>query len=71
MGQVPNFTGEGAATLRQNFNAKVSASVKNALSVESRTKWEEHVKTLAVQGHNLALAAPEKQDLVWKSFMQS
>ena len=47
MDEVPNFTGEGAATLRHNLNAKVSASVKNALSVERRTKWEDHVKTLA------------------------
>ena len=64
MGEVPTFTDEGAATIRHNFNSKVSASVKNALSVERRTKWEEHVKTLAVQGHNPALAAAEKQDLV-------
>ena len=69
MGEVPTFTGERAAALRYNFDAQVSASVKNALNVERRTKWEEHVKTLAVQGHNLALAAAEKQDLVWKSFM--
>ena len=27
------------------------------------------MKKLTVQGHNLALAAAEKQDLVWKSFM--
>ena len=69
LGEVPTFSGESAATLKYNFDAKVSASVKSALSVERRSKWEEHVKTLAVQGHNLALAAAEKQDLVWKSFM--
>ena len=69
MGEVPIYTGENAASLKHKFDAGVSSSVKTALSVENRKHWEEHVKGLAVQGHNLALAAAENQDIVWKSFM--
>lgn len=69
MGEMPNFTGAQAARLKHNFHTQVGNSVKSALSVERRQKWEEHVRSLTVQGHNLALAAAEKQDLVWKSFM--
>ena len=58
MGELSTFTSERATTLRHNFNA-----VKSALNMERWTKWLEHMKTLAVQGHNLALAAAEKQDL--------
>ena len=47
----------------------MSNSVKTALIVERREKWENHVKGLAVQGQYLALAAAQKQDVVWKSFM--
>ena len=43
--------------------------VKNALTVEKREKWEKHVKQLTVQGHYLALAEAEKEDVVWKSSM--
>ena len=69
LGQVPNFTGAQAGKLKHKFSEDVTNSVKAALNVERRQKWEEHVKSLTVQGHNLALAAAERQDLVWKSFM--
>ena len=69
MGEMPNFTGAQAARLKHNFHTQVGNSVKSALSVERRQKWEDHVRSLTVQGHNLALAAAEEQDLVWKSFM--
>ena len=37
--------------------------------MERRKKWEGHVKELAVQGQFLALAAAEREDIVWKSVM--
>ena len=37
--------------------------------MEMRKKWEGHVKELAVQGQFLALAAAEREDIVWKSVM--
>ena len=69
LGQMPTFTGAEAGKLRHKFSEVVTNSVKAALDVERRQKWEEHVKSLTVQGHNLALAAAERQDLVWKSFI--
>ena len=53
----------------QKFNAEVNKSVNDALCVENRDNWETHVKSLVVQGQYLALAAAEKQDVGWKSFM--
>ena len=43
--------------------------MKSVVRTESRHKWENHVKQLAVQGKFLALAAAEKEDVVWKSYM--
>ena len=68
-GQIPKFTGEQAANLKRNFDSKISESVKAVVRNENKQKWEEHVKTLAVQGKFLALAAAEKEDVVWKSYM--
>ena len=69
IGEIPEFTGENATSSKHKFDTQVSKSVKTALSVENREHWEKHVKELAVQGHYLALASAEKQDIVWKSFM--
>ena len=35
--------------------------------MERRKHWESHVKELTVQGNFLALAAAEREDVVWKS----
>ena len=69
LGEIPNFTGENAGSLKHTFDNQVGSKVKTALSVERRDRWETHVKDLAVQGHYLALASAEKQDVVWKSYM--
>ena len=66
---IPTFTGERAASLKNQFDCKVSDSVKAALAEARRHKWVEHVKQLAVQGNFLSLAAAEKEDIVWKSAM--
>ena len=68
-GEIPTSTGESSQSLRHRFNTDVSKSVKSVLLVERREHWENHVKDLVVQGQYLALAAAQKQDVVWKSFM--
>ena len=67
--EIPEFSGEKPSTLKYQFDCKVSDSVKSQLKVKNRDKWENHVKQLAVQGNFLALAAAEKEDIVWKSYM--
>ena len=67
--QIPEFTGERAAALKNQFDCNVRDSVKAALAEVNRHKWVEHVKGLTVQGNFLALAAAEKEDIVWKSAM--
>ena len=69
LGEIPHFTGENANKEKHQFDTKVNTKVKAALAVEKREKWEQHVKQLAVQGQYLALAAAEKEDVVWKSSM--
>ena len=68
-GTVPTFTGEQANQHKHQFDNQVRKEVKNLLCLENNKKWCEHVKSLAVQGKFLALAAAEKEDVVWKSYM--
>ena len=63
------MTGETAALSKHQLDGKVSDSVKAAMAAETRKKWESLVKDLAVQGNILALAAAEKQDIIWKCYM--
>ena len=56
---IPQFTGERAVALRNQFDTNVKDTVKANLALERRKKWEDHVKELAVQGKFLALAAAE------------
>ena len=67
--EIPEHTGERAAALKHQFDYNVRDSVKATLTAVNRHKWEEHEKGLVVQGNFLALAAVEKQDIVWKSAM--
>ena len=66
---VPTFTGENAHKQKHKFDTDVRNKVKTVLNVETREKWDTHVKGLAVQGNFLALATAERQDIVWKSYM--
>ena len=68
-GTVLTFTGEQANQHKHQFDNKVKKEVKNLLCLENNKKWCEHVESLAVQGKFLALAAAEKEDVVWKSYM--
>ena len=67
--EIPIFTGENATALTKKFNTGVSTALNSVLCVERREHWENHVKSLAVQGQYLALAAAEREDVVWKGFM--
>ena len=66
-GEMPEFTGEDSVKLQCQFNSKVSTSVKKHMEEEHMRKCSEKVKSLAVQGQTLALAAAEKNDFTWKS----
>ena len=66
---IPTFTGENATHLKHQFDTTVRNEVKKHLSVVNNEKWCENVKSLSVQGNFLAMAAAEKQDIVWKSSM--
>ena len=67
--EIASFTRKEATNLTHKFNTGVSNFVKTVLCVARREHWENHVKSLAVQGQYLALAAAEKEDVVWKRFM--
>ena len=68
-GEIPEFTGERAATLEHNFNTKVRNTLKCHMQSTRDTVWRDHVKSLTVQGNTLALAVAEKCDLSWQSYM--
>jgi hypothetical protein len=68
-GEIPNYNGDRAPQLQNKFSHMVHEEVKNRVRFESQEKWEEHVRSLTVQGKTLALAAAEKEDVLWKSYM--
>ena len=68
-GEAPTFSGEQASKLQHKFNLSVRKQVKTNLLVNHSEESHDKVKSLAVQGRNLALAAAENSDLIWKSFM--
>ena len=68
-GEIPNYNGDRAVQLQNKFSHMVQEEVKNRVRFESQEKWEEHVCNLTVQGKTLALAAAEKEDVLWKSYM--
>ena len=69
LGEIPDFSGENAGAFKHKFDNQVSDKVKAVLSVGRRENWENHIKELVVQGNFLALAAAEREDVVWKSCM--
>ena len=68
-GEAPTFTGEQATKLQHKFNMSVRKQAKTNLTVKHTQESHEKVKYLTVQGRNLALAAAEYGDLIWKSFL--
>ena len=67
--EAPTSSGDQASKLQHQFNVSVRKQVKTSLLVNHSEKSHEKVKSLAVQGRNLALAAAEESDLIWKSYM--
>ena len=65
-GDVPEFNGEQSAKLQKQFNANVRKQTKASLLVKHTKESHEQIKSLVVQGKNLALAAAEEGDLIWK-----
>ena len=68
-GEAPVFTGEQAKQLQHKFNVSVKNQAKKSLAIKHTKESHEKVKSLVVQGKNLALAAAEEGDLIWKSFV--
>jgi acetolactate synthase small subunit len=67
--EIPQYTGEQAAKLQHNFNNSVKNTAKTHIEMAHTEKTQNKVKSLEVQGVNLALAAAEKSDLIWKSYL--
>ena len=65
-GEVSEFNGEQSAKLQKQFNANVRKQTKASLLVKHTKESHEQIKSLVVQGKNLALAAAEEGDLIWK-----
>ena len=68
-GEAPTFTGEQAGRFQKQFNHKVRNQAKANLLTKHTAESHEKVKSLVVQGKNLALAAAEEGDLIWKSYI--
>ena len=68
-GEIPNYTGDRARQLANNFSHSVQQQVKKRVRFDSQEKWEAHIRSLTVQGNILALAAAEKEDAIWKGYM--
>ena len=66
---IPVFTGDEAARLKYKFNQSVRSTAKAHIAESFREDDISHVKSLAVQGKILALAASEATDFTWKSFL--
>ena len=63
-GESPDFTGNTATKLQHEFNKKISSSAKAHISMQHEDRCEVKLKSLAVQGKNLELAAAAKTDLI-------
>ena len=68
-GEVPEFTGPQAASLANKFNNNVKNAAKAHIDKQHEEQCKEKLKTLAVQGKNLELAAAENSDFLWKSHL--
>ena len=68
-GEAPIFTGEQAGQFQHKFNTNVTKQAKASLITKHTKESHEKVKSLVVQGKNLALAAAEEGDLIWKSYL--
>ena len=68
-GIVPQFTGSRAPQLQGSFNRDILKKVRDTVRASEQDRLQEHASSLQVQGSFLALAAREKEDILWKSTM--
>ena len=68
-GVTTAFTGESAANLQRQFNNTVKNTATKHMETAHDNTCVEKVKSLAVQGKTLALAAAEKTDFTWKRIL--
>ena len=68
-GEVPEFTGSQAAGLSRKFNNNVKDAAKAHMNKQHEEQCREKLRSLAVQGKNLELAAAESSDFLWKSHL--
>ena len=68
-GEAPTFTGEQAGRFQKQFNHKVRNQAKANLLTKHTAESHEKVRSLVVQGKNLALATAEEGDLILKSYL--
>jgi hypothetical protein len=68
-GELPRGVGEQDRQLEAQITHKIQTSVTSVVRQEQQLELEKHVKSLTLQGNILALAAAEKEDVVWKSYM--
>ena len=69
LGEIPVFTGDKAKHLTSSFNHSIQQKARLMAKTKDQEKLTDHVKKLTLQGNILALAAAEKQDVIWKSYM--
>ena len=55
--------------MERGFNEKVRKQAKSTLLLKHTQESHDKIKSLVVQGKNLAVAAAEEGDLLWKSYL--
>ena len=68
-GEVPRFTGDQATKLTHKFNTTVKNTAIAHVHNKHKEQCKEKLKSLAVQGKNLELAASAETDFIWKSYL--
>ena len=69
MGKHLYSLGVNAARLQAKFNDKVKSTAKEHMDKKHEERCQEKLKSLAVQGKTLELAAAVKTDFSWKSYL--
>ena len=68
-GEYNSARSEHVYSPEENLPAKVKETIKKNIALEHESKLLAHTQTLVKQGHLLSIAALEKSDAVWKSYM--
>ena len=68
-GEYNSARSEYVYSPEENLPAKVKETIKKNIALEQESKLLAHTQTLVKQGHLLSIAALEKSDAIWKSYM--